>query len=68
MRFVPTTTKQIILRIHIRQALFLQRESIPDALLDDIARTLTIENPKYQEALKAGRWTGGLDKFLTDCF
>ena len=64
MRGTPTATTQTTLNIHIRQELFLRRESIPDGLLNDIARTLTIENPKYQEALKAGRWTGGLDKFL----
>ena len=65
MRGTPTATKQTTLIIHIRQALFLRRDDIDDALLNDIARTLTIENPKYQEAEKAGRWTGGLDKFLS---
>ncbi len=64
MKGVSMTQGQTFLRIHIRQELFLRRESIPDALLNDIARTLTIENPKYQEALKAGRWTGGIDKYL----
>ena len=54
-----------LLRIHIKQALFLKRDNIADGLLNDIARTLTIENPKYQTALKAGRWTGGIDKFLS---
>ncbi len=79
MRGTPTATTQTTLNIHIRQALFLYghtakpkafacvpyRDDIPDGLLDDIARTLTIENPKYQEAEKAGRWTGGIAKFLS---
>ncbi len=65
MKGISTATTQATLNIHIRQALFLNRDDIPDALLNEIARTLTIENPKYQEALKAGRWTGGLDKFLS---
>ncbi len=65
MRFALTMTKQTILKIHIRQELFLKRDGIPGTLLDDITEFLTIENPKYQEALKAGRWTGGIDKFLS---
>ena len=65
MKGVSTATTQTTLNIHIRQALFLLRDDIPDGLLDDITRTLTIENPKYQEALKAGRWTGGISKILS---
>ena len=65
MKAAPTTQDQTFLIIHIRQVLFLKRDDIPGTLLDEIAKTLTIENPKYQEALKAGRWTGGIDKFLS---
>jgi len=53
------------LNIHVRQGLFLKRDDIPHPLLEDIASALTIENPVYQAAVKAGRWTGNLNKFLT---
>lgn len=64
MKGVSTATRQATLSIHIRQALFLKRDDIADALLNEIARTLTIENPAFVKAEKAGRWTGGIDKFL----
>jgi len=65
MQGVPTIREQTVMRIHIKQSLFLKRDDIPRQLLDDIASTLTIENPKYKEAERAGRWTGHLEKVLT---
>jgi superfamily II DNA or RNA helicase len=50
--------------LHLRQALFLKLDNIPSPLLDNIASILTIENPAYLAAEKAGRWTGNLDKWL----
>ncbi|MFQ6043996.1 MAG: hypothetical protein ACE5PV_24345, partial [Candidatus Poribacteria bacterium] len=50
--------------IYVRQALFLKLDDIQRPLLNDIAETLTIENPAYLAAEKAGRWTGNLDRFL----
>jgi superfamily II DNA or RNA helicase len=65
MKGILAMQEQAFLIIHIRQELFLKRDGIPGTLLEDITEFLTIENPKYQEALKAGRWTGGIDKFLS---
>ena len=65
MKGVPTAGRQKIMRIHIKQSLFLKRDDIPRQLLDSIGSILTIENPKYEEAERAGRWTGNLEKFLT---
>jgi len=44
--------------------LFLKIDSIPRALLDDAIQTLTIKNPAYTKAEKAGRWTGNIDRLL----
>lgn len=58
------TIEQTSMIIHVRHALFLKLSDIPRPLLNDIVRSLTIENPKYLAAEKAGRWTGHLDRFL----
>jgi len=57
--------QMMVMMIHVRQLLFIKLDDIPRPLLNDIGRTLTIENPAYMAAEKAGRWTGGLDKFLS---
>jgi len=56
------------------KTLFLQVDSIPVedraespafcVLLDDVIQTLTIKNPAYIQAEKAGRWTGNIDRLL----
>lgn len=64
MRAVPTAKEKMVMKIYVRQGLFLKRDNIPHLLLREIASTLTIENPAYLAAEKAGRWTGGLNRFL----
>jgi len=51
------------LGIRVREVLFLKFD-IPVPLLNNIAAILTIENPAYKAAKKAGRWTGHLERFL----
>lgn len=65
MRAAPALRGQNVMNIHIRQGLFVKRDNIPGQLMDDIASTLTIENPAYEKAQKANRWTGNLDRYLT---
>lgn len=64
MKYVLTDDWTSKVKIHIRQALFLKFDNTPRPLLNHISKILTIENPKYLDAEKAGRWTGNLDKYL----
>jgi superfamily II DNA or RNA helicase len=65
MKVAPASKGQNTMIIYVRQGLFLKRDEIPVKLLNDIATTLTLENPAYEKAERAGRWTGYIDKYLT---
>ena len=64
MNYAPTIAEHPTLEVYVKQSLFLKIDSIPRALLDDAIQTLTIKNPAYTKAEKAGRWTGNIDRLL----
>jgi superfamily II DNA or RNA helicase len=64
MNDAPTVLEQTTLVIYIKQALYLKADSLPLALWDNIIQTLTIKNPAYIQAEKAGRWTGNISRLL----
>jgi superfamily II DNA or RNA helicase len=39
-------------------------EKCPSPLMREITRSLEIRNPRFDEALRCGRWTGGIDEVL----
>ncbi|MGX9364508.1 DEAD/DEAH box helicase [Desulfoplanes sp. PS50] len=42
-------------------------EKCPTPLMREITRSLEIRNPKFDEAVRCGRWTGGIDEVL-ECY
>jgi len=44
-------------KVEIREA--------PEPISNQLINTFTIENPKYKEAVRQGRWTGNIDKVIT---
>lgn len=67
---IPRPDEKNALRVCVRVSTHTTLVNVPDAVKESIKNTLTLRNPKYDEAVRRNRWLGKIPEileFYEDC-